>query len=118
MKTLGRIAIILLAAAVVVGAAWALTRNTGNGQAVPAEAQFRPGDDFGGKEFAAPGQRPEGLREGGFERGRGGFRQFGWIKNVGLIAVIVAVVVLFERVLDRKRINHAAVVPYDEAQTE
>ncbi|MFZ5912381.1 MAG: hypothetical protein ACOYYU_20440 [Chloroflexota bacterium] len=113
MKTIARISIILLAAAVVVGAAWALTRNTGSGHAIPAEAQFRPGDGFDSEEFAS-GQRPEGLREGGFEKGRGGFRRFGWIKNVGLIAVIVAVVVLFERVLDRKRINHAAVVPYDD----
>jgi len=116
MKTIGRIAIILLAAAVVVGAAWTLTRNTGSGQAIPAETQFRPADGFGGEEFA-PDQRPEGLREGGFERGRGGFRQFGWIKNAGLIAMIVAVVLLFERFLDRKRANHAVATPYDEAQT-
>ncbi len=117
MKMIGRIAIILLAAAVVVGATWALTRNTGRGQAIPAETQFRPGDGFGGEEFA-PHQRPEGWREGGFERGRDGFRPFGWIKNIGLIAMIVAVVVLFERFLDRKRVNHAVAIPSDEAQTD
>jgi Flp pilus assembly protein CpaB len=116
MKTIGRIAIILLAAAVVAGAAWALTRNTSSGQAIPAEAQFRPGDDFGGEGFA-PGRGPEGLREGGFERGRGGFRQFGWIKNIVLIAMIVAVVLLFERFLDRRQANRAVAIPYDEKQT-
>ncbi len=117
MKTIGRIAIILLAAAVVVGAAWALTRNTSRGQAIPAETQFRPGDGFGREEFA-PGRRPERFREGGFERGRGGFLLFGWIKNVGLIAMIVAVVLLFERFLNRRRANRAVAVPNNEKQTE
>ena len=112
MKIIGRILIILLAASVVVGAAWALTRNGANVQFAPDEARFRPDGDFGGQGFVpdqspqgfGQGQRPEGFREGSFDRGRrGGFLPLGWIKNIGLIAVIVAVVVFVEHVMDRRR---------------
>ena len=112
MKIIGRILIILLAASVVVGAAWALTRNGANAQFAPGEARFRPDGDSDGQGFApgqlpdgfSPGQRPEGFREGGFDRGRrGGFLPLGWIKNIGLIAVIVAVIVFVEYVMDRRR---------------
>lgn len=115
MQTMGRILVILLAAAIVVGAAWALTRNTESAQTFPAGAQFRPGDDFNSEEFA-PLQQPEGLREGGFERGRGDFRLFGWVKNVGVIAVIVAIVLFIERLLDGKRASRVTAFPPGKTQ--
>ncbi|GAB4505376.1 MAG: hypothetical protein Fur0043_23710 [Anaerolineales bacterium] len=107
MKTLGRILVILLAATVVVGATWSLTHRAKSESTFPAPAQFRPRESFSGEEFA-PGGHPEGLREGGFEREHGAFRLFGWIKNVGLIAVIVTVIVFLEHVWDKKRISHFA----------
>lgn len=122
MKIIGRILIILLAAALVVGAAWALTRNGANAQFAPGgpgETRFRPDGDFNGEGFV-PGPRPEGLREGGFDRDRhgSGLIPFGWIKNVVLIAIIVAVVVFVEFVMDRRRMKRFAKVPDDDTQTE
>ena len=118
MKIIARILIILLAASVVVGATWALTRNNANAQFAPGEGRFRPdGGDFNGQGFG-PGQRPEGFREGGFDRGRrGSFLPLGWIKNIGLIAVIVAVVVFVEYLMDRSRIKRITKVPDEDKQT-
>lgn len=125
MKIIGRILIILLAASVVVGAAWALTRNGANAQLAPGEARTRPGGDFNGERLVPgqapdgfnPNQRPEGLREGGFDRGRqSGFLPIGWIKNFVLIAIIVAVVVFIEFVMDRRRRKRLVNVPHDDAQ--
>ena len=126
MKTIVRILIILLAASVVVGATWALTRSGANAQFSPGEARFRPNGDFGGEGFVpgqppqgfGQGQRPEGFREGGFDGGRrGGFLPFGWIRNIGLIAVIVAVVVFVEYLMDRRRIKRITKVPDEDTQT-
>ena len=117
MKTIGRILIILLAASVVIGGAWALTLNGANAQLAPGEAGFRQNGNFDGQGFA-PGQRPEGFREGGFDGGRrGGFLPFGWIRNIGLIAVIVAVVVFVEYLMDRRRIKRITKVPDEDTQT-
>lgn len=118
MKTIGRILIILLAAGVVVGGAWALTRNGANTQFAPGEAGFRQNGNFDGQGFA-PGQHPEGFREGGFGRDRrdGRFLPLGWIRNIGLIAVVVAVTVFAERVMDKMRIKRATKIPEDDAQT-
>jgi hypothetical protein len=123
---IGRILIILLAATVVVGVAWLLTRNGANAQFAPGGAQFRPGGDFGGEGFVPgqppegfnPSQRLEGLREGGFDRDRrsGGFLPFGWIKNFLLIAVIVAVVVFVEYLLGKRRLNRVLKAPKDDTQ--
>jgi len=109
MKIISRILIILLAASVVIGATWALTHNNNqNAQFGPGDATFRPDNNFRGDGFV-PGQRPEGSREGGFDRGRGGgFLPFGWIKNIVLISVIVAVVLLVEFFIDRRRVKHLA----------
>lgn len=116
MKVIARIIIILLAAGVVVGAAWTLTRNGANAQFAPGEARFLPNGDFGSEGFV-PGQRPEGFREGGFDRGRrDGFLPFGWIRNIGLIAVIVAVVVFIEYVMDRRRTQRITKVPDEDTQ--
>jgi len=111
MKIITRILIILLAASVVVGATWALTRNNNqNAQFAPGDAIFRPDNDSKGREFV-PGQRPEGMREGGFDRGRrSGFIPLGWIKNIVLIAIIVVVVVFIEFVMDRRRVKRLAKV--------
>jgi len=109
MKIIGRILIILLAASVVVGATWALTHNNNqNIQFGPGNATFRPDNNFQGEGFA-PGQRPDGGRDGGFDRGRrGGFLLFGWIRNIVLIFVIVAVVLLIEFIIDRRRVKRLA----------
>ena len=117
MKTIGRILIILLAASVVIGGAWALTRNGANAQLAPGEAGFRQNGNFDGQGFA-PGQRPEGFREGGLGRDpRGGrFLPLGWIRNICLIAVIVAVIVFAERVMDKMGIKRATKIPEDDAQ--
>ena len=113
MKSIGRILIILLAASLVVGTAWALTRDGTNAQFTPGEARFRPegGDSF------APGQLPEGFWEGGFDRGRrGGFLPISWIRNIGLIMVIVAVFVFIEYLIDRVRIKRITKIPDDDTQ--
>jgi len=107
MKIIGRILIILLAASVVVGATWALTHNNNqNAQFGPGDATFRPDNNFRGGGFA-PGQRPEGWRDGGFDGGGrgGGFLPLGWIRNIVLISVIVAVILLTEFFIDRRRIK-------------
>jgi len=119
VKIIVRILVILLAASIVVGAAWALTRNGTN-------AQFAPGGDFGGEGFVpgqppqgfGQGQRPEGFRDGGFDRGRrGGFLPFGWIRNIGLITVIVVVVVFVDYLIDRRRIKRITKAPDEDTQT-
>ena len=109
MKIIGRILILLLAASIVVGATWALTRNNNqNAQFAPGDAMFRP-DTNSKSEGFVPGQRPEGRREGGFDRGRrSGFPLFGWIRNIVLISVIVAVVLLIEFIIDRRRVKRLA----------
>jgi hypothetical protein len=127
VKTIGRILIILLAATLVVGAAWILTRNGANAQFGPGEGRFRPkGGDFNDPGFFPgqptngfnPDQRPGGFREGGFERGRRGFFLFGWLRNIGLIAVIVAVILFGESLWKSRRINQAVKPSTDELQTE
>ncbi len=127
MKTIGRILIILLATTVVVGATWALTRNGVNAQFAPGEGRFRPDGDFGGEELFPeqppqgldPGQRPEGFREGVFERAhRGDFFLFGWLRNIGIIAVIVAVVVFAESLWNHRRINQAVKTSMNGPQTK
>jgi hypothetical protein len=106
MKTLGRILIILVAAAIVTGAMVALVNATGSSAATSFD---RPG----GAEFRPQGERPQGgFPEGDFpegmrpERGRelGGV---GWmpgtLKNVGVIALLVAVIVIPKSLFKRKK---------------
>lgn len=113
MKVIARILIILLAASVVVGATWTLTHNNNqNAQFGPGNALVRPNNTSNDEAFV-PGQRPEGFRGGGFDRNRGrggGFLPFDWIRNIFLIAVIVAVVVFVEFLADRRRIKRLAKV--------
>ncbi len=115
MKIMTRILLILLATAVVVSATWLLTPHIASSQFLAPEARFRPSDDLGGESFF-PAQRPEGHREGSFEWERGGFLLFGWLRDIGVIAIIVAAVVLFERLLEKKRLRSA--VSLDDGQNE
>jgi hypothetical protein len=128
MKTIGRILIILLAATLVVGVTWALTRNGANTRFTPGGDRFRPeGGNFESQRFFPgqppngfnPNQRPEGFRDGGFERGRrGGFFLFGRLRNIGIIAVIVVVVIFAESFWNRARVNKTASATVEEPQIE
>ncbi|MCA9935529.1 MAG: hypothetical protein H6662_07970 [Ardenticatenaceae bacterium] len=103
MKWVGRTIIILLAAMIVVAAAFAFSRSD-------LAAQLLPGGSGRG-EFAR-GEFPEGVRpelpdEGGFPdrhegefrpdgREGGSFRWFSTLKNLGIIGVIVLIVVVLQ----------------------
>ncbi len=97
MKTLGRIILILLAFALVMGLAYVLVK-VGGPSAGTAASAF--GRDAG---FS----RPDGVRLGfrGERDGRGGGWMFGMIKNVGIIALIVALVVIPKNI-GRRRIRN------------
>lgn len=95
MKTLGRILIILAAFALVMG----ITYVSVNGISASGNAPVfeRRGEGFPG---------PEGVRPPGGE-GRGGGSilrlTFGFVKNVGIVAIIVALVVWFKDFLEKRR---------------
>lgn len=121
MKTLGRILIILLATAIVTGAWVALVNGVGANVSTsfdrPGGAEFRPQQQGN--------QPPAGFPEGGFpqgerpdrERGGGSMGRFalGMVKNVGIVAVLVALIVLPKSLFGRKRKNNPQV---DEASLE
>jgi hypothetical protein len=106
MKTLGRILIIFVAAAIVTGALVALVNATGSN----ATTAF---DRPGGTEFRPQGERPqgdfpEGNFPGGIRPGRG--RELGgvgWmpgtLKNIGVIALLVALIVIPKSLFNRKK---------------
>jgi hypothetical protein len=107
MRTIGRILVILLAALVVVGAIGALVNNgliAGQGSSGregerPHFGTLEDGDGQG----RAIGQRPEGdfgEREGGRGESGGSFLP-GLLKNLGVIALIVALVVLAQKFWSR-----------------
>ena len=113
MKTLGRILIILLATAIVTGAWVALVNGIGANVSTsfdrPGGAEFRPQQQGN--------QPPAGFPEGGFpqgerldrERGGGGSMgrfALGMVKNVGIVAVLVALIVLPKSLFGRKRKNN------------
>ena len=115
MKTLGRILIILLATAIVTGAWVALVNGIGANVSTPfgrpGGAEFRPQQQGN--------QPPAGFPEGGFpqgerpdrERGGGSMGRFalGMVKNVGVVAVLVALIVLPKSLFGRKRKNNSQV---------
>ena len=115
MKTLGRILIILLATAIVTGAWMALVNGVGANVSTsfdrPGGAEFRPQQQGN--------QPPAGFPEGGFpqgerpdrERGGGSMGRFalGMVKNVGVVAVLVALIVLPKSLFGRKRKNNSQV---------
>ena len=111
MKTLGRILIILLAAALVTGAWVALVNGIGANLSMPFDRR-------GGNEFRPPqgDQASAGFPEGGIPEGmplgRDGERSgglslarlvAGLVKDVGVMAVLVALVVVPKNLLDRRR---------------
>ncbi|MBI3174500.1 MAG: hypothetical protein HYZ25_12315 [Chloroflexi bacterium] len=121
MKTLGRILIILLATTIVTGAWVALV----NGIGANVSASF---DRPGGAEFRPQqqgNQPPAGFPEGGFpqgerpdrERGGGFMGRFalGLVKNVGIVAVLVGLIVIPKSLFSQKRKKNPRV---DEASLE
>jgi hypothetical protein len=95
MKALGRILIILCAFALVMGLTYVVV-NAGSssvGTAAPAFERDRG--------FPPDGARPE------FHGERGGGWMFGMVKNVGIIAVVVALVTIPQNV--RRRIRYISV---------
>jgi hypothetical protein len=111
MKTIGRILIILAAAMVVVGATLAITHNASPAQfpaSDPGSEAFRPGGDrLGNLDSGQTSPRPEAF-DGGFRRGRdeiGGRSFFSaqLTRNLAVMAGLVVVVTLLERLLKIRR---------------
>ena len=92
MKTLGRILIVLIAFALVMGLTCMAVNAGGSSAGSNAPISERVG-----------GIRPNGARPE-FHGERGGGWMFGMIKNVGIIAVIVALVAV-PKSIGRKRIR-------------
>lgn len=97
MKTLGRILIILTAFALVMGLTYVVVSATSSSTNAPAferrgEGFTRPDGQFPG------GARPEFRGEG---RGGGGW-VFGMVKNIGIVAVIVALIAVPKDLMRRK----------------
>lgn len=111
MKTLGRILIILLAAALVTGAWVALVNGIGANLSMPFDR--RGGDEFRppqGDQTSAgfpEGGIPEGMRPGRDGERGGGLSlarlAAGLVKDIGVMAVLVALVVVPKNLLDRRR---------------
>lgn len=126
MKTISRILVILLAAGVVVTAARAMTHDNAVPRFERGEPRFRPEGESENEEFDAarpgsfpdelnPGERPENLMDSArsLKRQIGRFVPLGMIKDFGVVAGIVAVIVSAEYVLDRKRKKRVVKVPDD-----
>jgi hypothetical protein len=122
MKTIGRILIILAVTALITAAMYFAVNASGSGLSSDfrrGREQFQPGGTF------PNGARPEGSRpnfeggrpgrEGG-EDGPGGLGwTLGWIKDLGVIAVLVAIIVLPKRLGKRKRLAAVKADPGDSA---
>jgi hypothetical protein len=95
MKTLGRILIILAAFALVMGITYVTVNAVSSSRTAPAFQ--RSGEGF---------PRPEGARPPGGE-GRGGGSilrlTFGFVRNVGIVAIIVTLVVWSKDFLEKRR---------------
>lgn len=109
MKTLGRIGIILLATVLVGAALYFLVDANSSSADLPFDrpegAEFRPQGERPQGDFPEGGF-PEGMRpeRGGGERGAvGGRWMFGLVKNVGVIALLVAVIVIPKSLFNRKK---------------
>jgi hypothetical protein len=101
MKILGRILLILVVMGIVMGVTYAAVSAGGSAGLPGAEPRFeggRPPFDRGGeppfREGRFEGRGPEGREGGGW--------MFGLIKNVGVIAVVVTLIV-FPKSVARKR---------------
>ena len=101
MKTLGRILIIVTLTVLVAAGLYALVdanASTSTPGGFPGGDEFRPGGELP----AFDGQRPEGRERGEM----GGGWMFGLIKNVGVMSIIVAIIVLPSSLKKKKRIAH------------
>ena len=104
MKTLGRLLVIVTVAVLIaVGLYFLVTANASNltSGGFPRGEEFRPGELLP----ALAGQRPEGSHSEGSERGEfeGGWI-FGVIKNVGVIAILVTIIVWPSSLRKKKRL--------------
>ena len=96
MKTLGRIIIILVAFAVVMGITYVAVNAGGS------SSTNMPRFELGERPAPANGQfegRSERHEEGG------GGMMFGLIKNAGIIAILVAIIVVPKNISKRKRLQ-------------
>ena len=102
MKTFGRILLILLVTILIGAGIYALVDANASSSApggFPRGDEFRPGDSL--PDF--DGDRPDGRERGEME---GGW-VFGLIKNVGVIAIFVVIIVLPPSINKKKRIANA-----------
>ena len=105
MKTLGRIFIILAVTALLTVALYFVVNASGTG----TRSDFRQrGDQFQPTgQFQPGGARPNfegGRGERGGEGGGGGGWIFGLIKNMGVVALLVAILILPKGLAKRKRL--------------
>ena len=105
MKTIGRILMILVVFSILAGLMLIGVNASGT---VTQNFEGRPGDD--GAEFrpGGGGLRPEGFEnrpERGDESGGGPRWMFGAVKNIGLIAVLVTVIVWPKSIARKKKKN-------------
>ena len=107
MKTLGKILIILVVFAVAMGITYFAVNASGSSsndmpqfenreRPFPANGQFEPGE---GQEF------PGGEFEGRERHEGGGGMMFGLIKNIGIITILVAIIVVPKSLNKRKRLQ-------------
>ncbi len=105
MKTLGRVLIILAIFALVMGITYVVV-NAGTSSSSSTVPQFdRPFPANGDRPTLPDGQRPEfpGGERNEFRGERGGGWMFGAIKNVGVVAIVVALIVLPKGWLQKRK---------------
>ena len=101
MKTLGRILIILAVTALVAGALYLIVNANGTGTASDFPQR---GEQFASSSDFEAGARPD-FEGGRPERGEmGGGWAFGLLKNMGVISLLVAILVLPKGLAKRKRL--------------
>ena len=110
MKTLGKILIILAMFAVAMGITYFAVN--ANGSSSTNMPQFENGErPFPANGQFEPGERPEfpgGEFEGRERREGGGGMMFGLIKNVGIITILVAIIVVPKSLNKRKRLQKSS----------
>ena len=100
MKTLARILIILAVAALLTFAIVAIVNSNSSNASLPGNG-FQPQAEG----FRPQGSLPDGNRPGRGEGGGGWM--FGLVKNAGVMAVLVALIVLPKSLFKRKKVNAA-----------
>lgn len=93
MKTIGRIFIILVAFALVMGVTYVVVNAGGTSSSGTPQFENGTRPQFeNGERPQFPGVQFEGRREGGERDGRGWM--FGLIKNIGMVAVVTILIAL------------------------